>query len=94
MIAAGRTLDMAELMDSIDGQPHSTPVYVAAEGELYPVERAEIDGAGILLYADDALNLSERVEELEAVLRDIAASNETGARMTKAEIVKAAKAVL
>jgi hypothetical protein len=95
MNASGHTLNMIELIVETKSAGNHAPVYVAADGAWFPVERVEVDGAGITLYCDnDPMNLADRVDALETVLRDIADSNDKGSKMTKAEIIAAALAVL
>jgi hypothetical protein len=96
MNAAGHTLTAAELLSEIDFRVALTmPVYVASDDDLYPVERIDVDGGGIVLYCDnDRMNLAERVTELEEVLQSIADSDQTGSKMTKTQVIAAARAAL
>ena len=96
MNAAGHTLTVAELLSEIDFRVARTmPVYVAADEDLYPVDRIDVDGGGVILYCDnDPLNLADRVDALEAVLQSIADSDRKGSKMTRADIIAAAEAAL
>lgn len=99
MQAAGHTVTWSEFSSEISGPTDmrpTMPVYVAAEGELFPVERVEVDGAGVVLYPDMSglESLQKRVDELTDLLQEIADSNDKGSIMSKAEIVGRAKDAL
>lgn len=95
MKAAGETLTVNELAQELIGPTWSARLYVAHDGEMYEIERADVDSYGIVMYtADTPLDPDERIAELERALERIAAGGRKSTMMTKAEIIAAAKAVL